>query len=273
LTVPATASEGYFEGLSEYQLRFLQHHPCPQLFAIISWGCAATAWIAAVIGRHPDIYCAHAANETWRCLGGFERLDGLRYLRVIGSQAYSKVAAGDVHGVSRHHIPELRRVFGDHFNAVVVIRDPMPRFHSNLALLGQNDGYQGWDLDYLDPVIERAGVRLPSEDYACRFVVHAANMLNAIAEEIEVGKVYRSEDLTRDAGVLGDLLDEITRGKVRPGADWLSGAIATPQMNGHGDRGRRTELEDWEMDVLRRVVSPKAWDLYQRFGYSAPDFL
>jgi hypothetical protein len=271
--VLTTDSEAYFEDLSEYQARFLRHYPCPQLFSIISWGCAATAWTAAVLSRHPGIYCAHAANDTWHCLGGCERLDGVRYLRVIGSQACSYVAAGDVHGVSRHHIPELRRAFDDQFNAAVIIRDPMPRFHSQLALLEQYGGYQGWDLGYLDALIERTGVRLPSESYACRFVVHAANMLNAVVEEIEVGRVFRSEDLTRDAGVLGDLVDEITRGKVRPGAQWLEDAIVTPQMNTHTDRQRRTGLEDWEIDVIRRVVSAKAWDLYRQFGYRAPDFL
>ena len=263
----ASETGSVFEGLSEYQARFLRQYPCPQMFAVVSWGCAATWWLASVLGRHPDLYCVHAANHAWHVLGGCERLDGVPYLRVIGSQAFSWVAAGDVHGVNRHHIPELRRVFGDQFNAAVVVREPMARRSSLVGLFRQYEEAEHWDLSHLDPVIARTGVTLPSGAYRWRFFVHAANMLNAIVEEVALGKVYRSEDLTRNADTLGDFVDEITRGKVRPSGEWLRSAIETPKLNAHAERRDPIELDDWQVDVIRKVVSPRAWELYEQLGY------
>lgn len=214
----------------------------------------------------------HAANQVWHVLGGFERLDGVPYLRVIGSQGYHFVAAGDVQGVNRHHVPELRRAFGPQFNAAVVVREPMARRSSMIALFKQYGETERWDLAYLDPVIERTKVTLPSKAYRWRFFVHAANLLNAIGEEIELGKVYRMEDLTRNTDTLGDLVEEITRGKVRPGADWLRAAIGTPKINAHAAGIEEEELDDWQVDVIRKVVSPRSWELYQRLGYPAVEF-
>jgi hypothetical protein len=266
-------AESYLNGLTEHQAAYLRHYPCPQLFAIVSWGCAATAWIAAALNRHPDIFCAHAANITWHYLGACERLDGLPYMRIIGSQGHASVAAGDVHGVSRHLIAELRQAFGRKFNAAVVIREPLPRIRSQLGIFPQFGAYPNWQLEYLDPLIARAGVRLPSDDESCRFFVHAANMLNAIEEEVKIGKVFRAEDVTRHPESLGRLVDEITRGKVRPGDPWLQKAVNLPRRNGHSGPKRVSALEDWQYDVIRRVVSPKSWELYEHFGYPAPDFI
>jgi hypothetical protein len=266
-TVPARRK--YFDGLSDYQTAFLRYYPCPQLFAVISWGCAATGWIASILSRHPDIYCAHAANHAWNVLGECEKLDGVRYLRVIGSQASSRVAAGDVHGVSRRHIPELRRVFEDQFNAAVVVREPMARLRSQLGVFHQFERQEHWDLAYLDEVISTAGVTLPSDGYYWRFFVHAANMLNAILEEVQVGKVYRAEDLTRNADILRDFVDEITRGKVSPGAEWLRAAVEIPGVNQHAEQQPPMDLDDWQADVVRKVVSPRAWELYETLGYPA----
>ena len=125
--------EQFVEGLTDYQQAFLKKYPYPQLFAVISWGCAATAWIAAVPNRHPDIYCVHAANSFWHVLGNCEKSDGAPYLRLIGSQGHAYTAAGGVHRVSRHLVPECRRSFGETFNAAVVVREPISRLHSQLA--------------------------------------------------------------------------------------------------------------------------------------------
>jgi hypothetical protein len=260
------------DNLSDYQRAFLQHYPCPQMFAVISWGCAATAWIARVLNSHPDIYCVHAANQFWHVLGQCERLDGLPYLRIIGSQGYSHVAAGDVHGISRHHIPELRRSFAEGFNAAVVVREPIPRLHSQLALFEEFEAYKTWDVNYVDGVISRAGVVLPADDYRTRFFVHAANMLNAILEEREVGRIYRSEDLTRCAEVLGDFVEEITLSKVSPSAAWLQSAIETKRINAHKGHGQHRTLTDWEIDVIRKVVDTRSWEIYEALGYPRPEF-
>jgi hypothetical protein len=68
-------SKHLFGGLSDFQAAFLKYHSSPQQFAVVSWGCAATSWLARVLNGHPDIYCVHAANRVWEVLGNFECLD------------------------------------------------------------------------------------------------------------------------------------------------------------------------------------------------------
>jgi hypothetical protein len=253
--------------LSDYQLEFLQDVSCPQLFAVISWGCAATAWLAKVLNGHPEIFCVHAGNHSWHVLGNVACVDGPDYLQIIGHKGRHHLAAGDVHGVSRHHIPELRRTLRNRFNAVVVVREPISRLRSQLALFDRYEKYEVWNLKYLDDLISRAGVILPSDNYGCRLFVHGANMLNAILEEEAVGKVYRAEDVTRRPEILGDLIAEITRGIVLPSATWLRAAIETPGINQHAGRSAGRSLADWQVDVIKRVVDPRAWEMYQELGY------
>ncbi|HLK11865.1 MAG TPA: glycosyltransferase [Candidatus Binatia bacterium] len=256
------------EGLSAYQAAFVRHYRCPRVFAVVSWGCAATAWLATTLNRHPDVYCVHAGNLAWHVLGGGERLDGIDYLRIVAAQGHGHAAAGDVHGVSRHHVPELRRRFGPRFNAAVVVRDPLPRLRSQLALFEEFAAHETWDLAYVDGLIARCGVRLPASDYRCRFFVHAANMLNAILEEGAVGRIFRSEDLTGDADALGAFVEEITRGTVRPEAEWLKAAVGGRRINVHAGSRPPQRLEDWQIEVVHRVVDPRSWERYEALGYA-----
>jgi hypothetical protein len=262
----------FVEGLTDYQKAFLRKYPCPQLFYVVSWGCAATAWLARVLNHHPDIYCVHAANVHWHVLGNCEKLDGARYLRIIGSQGHAHIAAGGVHGISRSLVPECRRNFGNKFNAAVVVREPLSRLKSQIALHRDFEGFEVFDLDYLDPILARTGITVAPGDYKSRFFVHAVNMLNAVLDEREVGKIYRSEDLTSDPDVLGEFVEEITHGKISPDSQWLKTALETKKVNVHAGRYPRRELDDWQIDVIRRVVDPRAWEIYESLGYDRPEF-
>jgi hypothetical protein len=214
----------------------------------------------------------HAANHHWHVLGNCEKLDGARYLRIIGSQGHAHVAAGGVHGISRHLVPECRRIFGNQFNAAVVVREPLARIRSQMALHRDFEGLQVFDLGYLDAILDRTGIALEPGDYQSRLFVHAANMLNAVLEEREVGRIYRCEDLTSDTDMLGEFVDQITRGKVSPDFQWLNSALETKRVNVHAGRYPSHELDDWQVDVIRRVVVPQAWDLYEGLGYARPEF-
>jgi hypothetical protein len=257
-----------FRDLSDFQADLLRHSLCRQLFAVVSWGCAATSWLATVLNGHPEIFCVHAANHSWHVFGnGEERLDGSPYIRTLANQGSNYAAAGDVHGVSRHHIAELRESLANHFNAAVVVREPIPRLHSQLALFARYETHRCWDIGYVDSVIARTGVTLPAGNYRCRFFVHAANMLNAILDEREVGRIFRSEDLTQSPETLGDFVEEITRGAVSPTTAWLRSAIETRPMNRHAKPSQDPKFADWQVDVIRRVVDPRAWDTYAALGY------
>lgn len=260
------------DSLTEYQRAFLRKYPYPQLFYVVSWGCAATAWLATVLNRHPDIYCVHAANLHWHVLGNSEKLDGVPYLRIIGSQGHAHTAAGGVHGISRHLIPECRREFGTKFNAAVVVREPIARLKSQLALYQDFEGMQAWNIDYVDALLARKGIAVSPGDYQARLFVHAANMLNAILDEHEVGRIYRAEDLTSNGQMLGEFVEEITRGKISPDSAWLQAALETKKVNVHAGLHPRRELDDWQIDVLQKVVDPLAWEMYEALGYARPEF-
>jgi len=264
--------EPFVDDLTDYQQAFLRKYPYPQLFYVVSWGCAATAWLATVLNRHPDIYCVHAANLHWHVLGNSEHLDGVPYLRIIGSQGHAHTAAGGVHGISRHLIPECRRKFGAKFNAVVVVREPISRLKSQLALYQDFEGLQAWNIDYIDAILTRTGISVSPGDYESRLFVHAANMLNAILDEHDVGKIYRSEDLTSSNEILGEFVEEITRGKISPDSAWLRSALGTRKVNVHAGQRPRRELNDWQIEVIRKVVDPRAWEFYEVLGYARPEF-
>lgn len=206
-------------------------------------------------------------------LGRCERLDGITYLRIIASQGFAHAAAGDVHGVSRHHVSELRETFGSQFNAAVVVRDPLPRIRSQMALFEAYSEHPVWDIGYVDAVIERCGVTLPRLDYPHKFFVHAANMLNAILEERRVGKIYRSEDLTTRPEALGEFVEEITRRKVCPADQWLRDTVRLERVNAHSASAAEEALSDWQAEVIRKVVDPQSWELYRELGYSPPQFV
>jgi hypothetical protein len=139
------------------QQLFLHHYPPTQAFAVVSWGCAATAWLAKILNSHPEIFCVHALRSYWTTLGQATGLDDLTYMQVIASQGHAHKAAGDVHGIDRANIPTLRQAFGPRFNAVVVVRHPLPRLCSLLAFFARYQALQAWDTSVAQQLIATHG--------------------------------------------------------------------------------------------------------------------
>ena len=200
--------------LSDLQQDFLRAHHSERVFSVISWGCAATAWVARTMNSHPDIFCVHAANTAWQILGGKPRLDGVPYLRIIRAQGHCHLAAGDVHGVSRHLVPHLRAVFGDKFHAAVLVREPMARLKSQLALFDEFSKHRSWDVEYIDAIVRRKDLSLPDEEYRTKLFVHGVNMLNAIVEERAVGEIFRTMGITTAPEALRKLVNHMTGGAI-----------------------------------------------------------
>jgi hypothetical protein len=76
-----------------------------------------------------------------------------------------------------------------------------PRLRSQMALYEKLRGMDVWKLGYLEPLIEAKNFAANSKE--TRMFVHAANMLNAVTEEISYGTIYKAEGLTTDANILG----------------------------------------------------------------------
>ncbi len=85
-----------------------------QLFSVVSWGCAATHWLAHALNTHQDFLrpCRKYDMEYFRLC---TKIDGVRYMRLVGPLGYGHPAAGNVHGVSRDQIPLLRQEFGKRY--------------------------------------------------------------------------------------------------------------------------------------------------------------
>lgn len=258
--------------LSDLQQGFLRTYHSERVFSVISWGCAATAWVARTLNSHPDIFCVHAGNLAWQILGGKPRLDGVPYLRIIRAQGNGHLAAGDVHGVSRHLVPHLRAVFGDNFRAAALVREPMARLKSQLAIFDEFANYRSWDVEYIDAIVRRKDLSLPDEEYRTKLFVHGVNMLNAIVEERAVGEIFRAEDITTAPEALRKLVIHVTGGAISPSLDWSRQAIGARRSNSHA-RGRSVVFSDWQTEILRKAVEPEAWNLYSQLGYKLPDFL
>ena len=246
-----------------------QHNLSEQMFAVISWGCAATTWLARALNGHPDIFCVHAANTDWSVFGGAPRVDGVRYIRLVGRMGYGHIAGGDVHGVSRDQIPLLREEFGCRFESAVVVRDPIQRLQSQYSLY-RNRTLNVWgDLKYVDNIAIQAGLDPASLTEDERLMIHGVNMLNSIVAERKAGAIFKSEDLTSNAKALADFVTHITRGKVDAEIDWARQAISLPRLRSRVNP-TENEFTDWQWNVLRHCVLAEAWEAYEELGYIRP---
>jgi hypothetical protein len=238
----------------------------PRLFAVVTWGCAATEWLAHHLNECPGIFCAHAANNLWNKFAGADWLSGLEYLEVIGMQGHAALAAGDVHGVARTDIPDIKNKYGERFNAAVVVRDPLPRLRSQLGLFSRYAQFRAWDSTYLQNMFPDIIKALPTRSYEELLFLHGANMLNAIVEEIAVGPFFRMEDITTDRQRLAALVEHLTGGAVVAPESWLDSAVKSSRTNSHVGSASHV-FSDWQVEVLRKAVRPDAIELYCRLGY------
>ena len=277
--VPCTElGDDCFAGLNDLQREALTTYAAPQLFAVVTWGCAASHWVSLTLNTHPDIFCLHGGNGILKFFGQSPVLDGLEYMQLVWALGRGGKVMGDVMGVSRHHVPKLRQLFAKNFNAVVVVRDPIPRLVSQLALFNNFSHLRGglWPgMSYIDSVLESHGIALPTPDVneQHRLFAHGVNMLNAITEEKDVGTVYRCEDLTTNAPRFRLFVEELTGGEVPIDEAWVRKSVSRPKTNSHKDKGAEVKFNDWQLDVIRKVVKPEAWRLYEGLGYARPAFM
>ena len=240
----------------------------PSLFSVVSWGCAGTAWLARALNSHPDVFCVQGANHYLQSMRGIAPLDGLEYMHVLAAIATGHGAVGDVHGISRHLIPELRENYGDVFSAAVLVRDPLPRMQSQLALFQTLPDAAGWDLGYVDAIATQLGRSPGSLTHDDKLKLHAFNMLNNIVEERQTGPIFRIEDLVRSQDSMASLLQQLTAGRLSSPGWWLDYVQQLPSLNAHQHRNRNHGLSRADLDLLSRVVTPEAKELYRELGYA-----
>ena len=256
----------------------MEPESAPSVFAIVSWGAAVTTWLARALNSHPEVLALHHANVKWSWVHEQPLADPARYLDWLVEIGEGYRLVGDVHAIDRQWIPSLSEHFGPRFGAAVVVREPLARLRSQLALFRELH-YSYWGgLEYVDAHAIRCGIERSTLTARDRCYLHGINMLNAITEEQTVGRVFRMEDLTTSARSLVGLLDEISGHTIGCPSSWVREVIRSKQSNSHatGRTPAAAELAALSVNgrgfpmLLRTIVSEDAWRAYEALGYREP---
>jgi hypothetical protein len=234
-----------------------------RVFAVISWGCAATTWIARALNAHPDIYATHRMTSVSRLTG--VKLEAAEYLDLLAMESFAYVAVGDVHSISSTDVPALNEMFGDRFRAAVVVREPYRRYRSTRAMQRKLAHTGFWDHEHLHEPARAAGLDIADDDTDAWFAVGAANLLNMVTAEDPGCPIYRSEDLVSDPATLVRFVRHLSGGRVHPTAEWARTEVRREPVHSHARAGDELTARDHE--IIQRIVRPEAWAAYRRLGY------
>lgn len=220
----------------------------PNLFAVVTWGCCGTKWLATTLNAYADIFCTHNLPGSLRRAGIQASPEQAMSLLTEAGLGYR--AAGDVHGIPRDAVSRLQAAG---IRVVGLTRDPIPRLQSHLALY-ENYGWSRrlWSgMEYAKPLYPAA------KTYEELMVVHAVNMLNTIIEELALFPVYRIEGIR-------DQWSEFTETLLGSPAE---GIPAVGRLNSH--RREPGILDPGLQPIIDAVVKPEAWEAYRRLGYGS----
>ncbi len=257
----------FFDSTFEYLEYLYNIQPKPRLFAVITWGCCGSTWLAKVLNSHPDIFCLHCLNQHFSYLYGSPYVEGIGYLKTISVTANGYKLAGDIHGVDREELPYLRKVLGKNFRDAVLVRDPLKRLKSMCYCLRRlKGGYS--DYSYIEELIESNKLKLKNYSMNEILFVHAVNMLNAIIEETQLSsRIEKIEDLTEDKNKFIEFIDYLSDGGIILDEHWVSQVFSIPKINSHiGDR--EITFDNHEIEIMNRVIKPEAIKLYENLGYN-----
>jgi Radical SAM superfamily len=252
--------------MSALQRRIYQQLGPHQTFAVTCWGSAASHWLAAVLNSCAGVYCAHSHQSTWQMFGGFSPISSLRYLQMISMMARAEGfdIAGDVHGVPPVDIAEAENFFGDLFRSAALVRDPQSRLMSCYALKLWTTDLAAVSQEVRSTVPKDILSSLPTESPEELLFVHCTNLLNTIIYEQNC-RIFRTEDCTTNAGVLGELVRHLTAGKVAPEGDIAERLLGRPAIRSPNPPDRI--YEPWQLRVVNELLSPEAARLYRDLGY------
>jgi len=255
----------------------------PRKFTIITWGSTGTSWLSKVLNYHPEIICMHelasilAGSKLFSSNDFWKKFDPIDYMKIISRIGTHHHVAGDIHSIKPEHVLSLKKYFGERrFHSVVIEREPISRLKSTISMYysALSKQYQLYDIKYIDDIIFRKKIDLPQFDYEHKLFVHGVNLLNSIKQETEhnCGKMFRMEDLISDTKYLKSLIEEISGGEISADDELLNKMIKTSATNPRASK-EKIEFEDWQIDVIKKTVDDKAWDLYLKIGYAKPHFL
>ncbi len=268
---PRSNRSCYFENHDEMVDFLNQAHHVDRLFSIVSWGCAGTSWLAKVLNSHRDILCLHDFPIGYRDI---EERNPFDYMRSLYLTSYAYSLAGDIHGINRDAIPELKNIYGEVFRSAVLVREPYQRLLSMLATVRFNHGLDN-DYSYIDGLAKRLGIE-GELTWDNRMFIHSVNMLNAIVDEKKYAgdMIFRMEDLTCDPESLNRLLRHISADQIQPDEKWLSDAVDIPPTHSHRRHyEKEIILTDEELEMISVILSGEAVREYEKLNYDLSELL
>jgi hypothetical protein len=241
------------------------------VFALVSWGAAATNWVAQALNSHPSIFCVHQANlAIHKHFGLTKLLTGFDYMNALTVLGDDYPVVGDVHGLDRSEAPLLREKAGKLFNCGVLVREPIARLRSSLALYRRHNFETHEDYSYLLGIAQQMGLDYDDLSQEQRVTLHAVQMLNAVVDEAAVGPFFRMEDLTTRPSALVECARYLSGGVIDVDFAWAETALQIPRKNRHSTKASNT-LDEWAMRAVDAIVTPGAWQIYESLGYARPN--
>lgn len=207
------------------------------VFAVTVSGPARPAWLAKALNAHPEILCFSNWSSAWKEFDPpieFEEVAYAFLLICATNQAYA--AVGDVQGFPKAAIPVVAEVFsrsgqrfgGAGFSSAVVVADPLRAASAHAG----------------GPV-------------------EAGNLLNEIVDDVQLGAVYRLEDLEQNAEALAEFVHFISGERVSVDEPWLDTAFALAAEEAPPAAG----VEALQLKELEGVLSDDARSCYEALGY------
>lgn len=246
------------------------------LFAVVSWGCAATTWLTKILNAHPEIFCVHNLKNHWAVATGTPKVqDSLLYMKVIDRSGRGYRLAGDCHGVAREEIGKIQDFFGSRFRSTVLTRHPVPRILSHFGIVAKA-GISRYPLDYdaLRATLPRDLLKL-FDSKEKLFFAHMMSLVNVVTKEKEIGPLFKMEKLTSDFEELNRLLHFLSHGELKFEPQMIETLFNKPLVS-HRNFPKaisRTASENfelltgWQQEAFERLLDPEARKVYESLGY------
>lgn len=236
-----------------------------RIFSIVSWGSAATRWLGVVLCAHPRILCLHAANRMLSARG--TEVDNMLYMDVVEKLGKGYLLAGDIHGIERGNIPELRARFGERFRAAVVVRDPLQRAISSQRFW--TVGNRNYDSSHLFSE-KYAPIHKYLKTRSDEFFALALCYANGIVEESVVGPIFRCEDLTTNVNNIWALIAYLSNGEIQADPVLEPYIFREDKIGVHGSATKEPyKILPEHYEMYEVLVEERAKELYRELGYSA----
>ena len=137
-------------------------------------------------------------------------------------------------------------------------------------MFSRHSSTRAWNVTYVQKFLDD-GVIIPEDPYEARLILHGVQMLNSVEMENKTAPVWRQEHVTSDPVVLARFVYDLTGLEMAADSDWILAAIGMPRVNAHAQS--EPKFEDWVLEAMRKIVRPRAWELYAELGYPVTSFL